>query len=385
MNEYLTRLLFEQECVVLPGFGGFITQYKPAELDFATKRLQPPVKKIAFNRSLNTNDGLLISLIAKDEHISYKQAEMKINDFVMQCEKNLQINGSMLFEGIGKVFIDESKSLQFNPSASFTSFTSYGLGDISITPVNRIKEMLIESIGDKPVETYEDEIVALRKKRKFSIWPFRISAILAATFVISSLLINLRTDSSHYENASLFPTYHVTKTSEKQSPKIEPNNRISETTQLEKVEIAVPVLPTPVIPSPLKKTPEKNIAVVPEKKPTSENTASLQSLTIDKVAVSLSKPNENVIKNDDIAVSEPTQPKKQEVKTMSTVVVGSFSNKSNAENYQMQLLSTGYKPYVAGANDNYRVCIAVSDAELENKLAKIRSDINTNAWVIEKK
>ena len=265
MNEYLTRLLFEQECVVLPGFGGFITQYKPAELDFATKRLQPPVKKIAFNRSLNTNDGLLISLIAKDEHISYKQAEMKINDFVMQCEKNLQINGSMLFEGIGKVFIDESKSLQFNPSASFTSFTSYGLGDISITPVNRIKEMLIESIGDKPVETYEDEIVALRKKRKFSIWPFRISAILAATFVISSLLINLRTDSSHYENASLFPTYHVTKTSEKQSPKIEPNNRISETTQLEKVEIAVPVLPTPVIPSPLKKTPEKNIAVVPEK------------------------------------------------------------------------------------------------------------------------
>lgn len=355
-------------------------------MDFSTKKLQPPTKKIAFNRSLNTNDGLLISLIAKDEHISYKQAELKINDFVMQCEKNLQINGSILFEGIGKVYIDDSKNLQFNPSSTFTSFTSYGLGEIPITPVNRIKEMLIESIGDKPAETYEDEIAALRQKRKFRIWPFRISAILAAAFVFSSLLMNIRSGGNQYDKASLFPVQPSVKYSN--TPKPTPADvsiNTPEVTTAVNIEPTTPVLSTPTTPiitpqpAPVKQEIAKQAV-----SPMVETTVSIPSTTIDKAAVSLTKPSstvETVKENTSIT----PQPSKPEVNTMSTVVVGSFSNKANAENYQMQLLTTGYKPYVAGANNNYRVCIAVNDTDLDAKLAKIRSDINANAWVIEKK
>lgn len=383
MNEYLTRLLFEQECVVLPGFGGFITQYKPAEMDFSTKKLQPPTKKIAFNRSLNTNDGLLISLIAKDEHISYKQAELKINDFVMQCEKNLQINGSILFEGIGKVYIDDSKNLQFNPSSTFTSFTSYGLGEIPIAPVNRIKEMLIESIGDKPAETYEDEIAALRQKRKFRIWPFRISAILAAAFVFSSLLMNIRSGGNHYDKASLFPVQPSVKYSN--TPKPTPTDvsiNTPEVTTAVNIEPTTPVLSTP--PTPIITPPVKQEITKKAVSPMVETTA---STTVDKAPTSLTKPSATVDAVKENTTIKPTiqQPSKPEYNTMSTIVVGSFSKKDNAENYQMQLLTTGYKPYVAGANNNYRVCIAVNDTDLDAKLAKIRSDINANAWVIEKK
>ena len=57
MVNYLYQILLEQDCVVLPGFGGFITQYKPAELNFRTNEISPPGKKIAFNPSSLSGNG----------------------------------------------------------------------------------------------------------------------------------------------------------------------------------------------------------------------------------------------------------------------------------------------------------------------------------------
>ena len=118
MVNYLYQILLEQDCVVLPGFGGFITQYKPAELNFRTNEISPPGKKIAFNPSLNKNDGFLVAFVAQNEQLSYKQAEKKIHSFVKGCEKNLQLNGSLLFDGIGKISIDENKACLLYTSPS---------------------------------------------------------------------------------------------------------------------------------------------------------------------------------------------------------------------------------------------------------------------------
>ena len=59
ITAFIRELLFGHDCVIVPGFGGFIGNYTPASIDKSSGTFYPPVKQISFNRNLNHNDGLL--------------------------------------------------------------------------------------------------------------------------------------------------------------------------------------------------------------------------------------------------------------------------------------------------------------------------------------
>ncbi len=64
VTAFIRELLFGHDCVIVPGFGGFIGNYTPARIDKRTGTFYPPVKQISFNRNLNHNDGLLVGKIS---------------------------------------------------------------------------------------------------------------------------------------------------------------------------------------------------------------------------------------------------------------------------------------------------------------------------------
>ncbi|NLA48282.1 MAG: hypothetical protein GX876_02335, partial [Bacteroidales bacterium] len=59
ITSFIRELLFSHDCVIVPGFGGFVGNYAPARIDRATSTFYPPSKQISFNRNLRNNDGLL--------------------------------------------------------------------------------------------------------------------------------------------------------------------------------------------------------------------------------------------------------------------------------------------------------------------------------------
>jgi hypothetical protein len=61
----IRELLMSHDCVVVPGFGGFLANYSPARVDKASSTLHPPRKVLSFNKNLVHNDGLLIGVMAK--------------------------------------------------------------------------------------------------------------------------------------------------------------------------------------------------------------------------------------------------------------------------------------------------------------------------------
>ena len=65
VSHYISELLFLHDCVIVPKFGGFVSNPKSAQLNKTTGALTPPSKQILFNPNLKTNDGLLIAHIAK--------------------------------------------------------------------------------------------------------------------------------------------------------------------------------------------------------------------------------------------------------------------------------------------------------------------------------
>ena len=65
IEKYISDLLYDNDCVIIMNFGGFVCNQTSAKLDEATGILSPPNKTILFNSQLKENDGLLINHISK--------------------------------------------------------------------------------------------------------------------------------------------------------------------------------------------------------------------------------------------------------------------------------------------------------------------------------
>ena len=64
LANYIKDLLYRYDCVIIPNFGGFITNKISAKFNVDSSCFYPPSKQIAFNSHLKGNDGLLANYIS---------------------------------------------------------------------------------------------------------------------------------------------------------------------------------------------------------------------------------------------------------------------------------------------------------------------------------
>ena len=104
---YIGDLLYDYECVVVPGLGGFITSETSASINPVTNHFKPPFKKIFFNVQLRANDGLLVNYVAKELTLTYKEAKSQVDRFVFLCHEALKNGKRINFHRIGYIFYNE--------------------------------------------------------------------------------------------------------------------------------------------------------------------------------------------------------------------------------------------------------------------------------------
>jgi nucleoid DNA-binding protein len=110
-------LLRLHDCVIVPDLGGFITNYRPAEMDLASNRFSPPVKDIIFTGKLSKNDGLLVNYISETEGVGYLEARQIISEFVDETWSKLENGEKIEFQNIGTLQFDRNEKLIFEPRA----------------------------------------------------------------------------------------------------------------------------------------------------------------------------------------------------------------------------------------------------------------------------
>jgi hypothetical protein len=110
---YIARLLEEHDCVILPGFGGFIGNYAPARIDAVSHSFIPPSKKILFNINLRQNDGLLCNRIVTGEGVSYSDALLLVNEMIASVKYHLKSGKPFVFPEVGRLFSGKEGTLQF--------------------------------------------------------------------------------------------------------------------------------------------------------------------------------------------------------------------------------------------------------------------------------
>jgi hypothetical protein len=118
ISKHITALIHLHDCVIVPGLGAFVANYKPAQVVAEQGLFLPPKKEIGFNRVLTHNDGLLTDYIARAESISYTEAQKLIEEFVNEIFTQLSNKQTVKIDEIGELKKDAAGNLQFIPNTS---------------------------------------------------------------------------------------------------------------------------------------------------------------------------------------------------------------------------------------------------------------------------
>lgn len=140
---YIHDLLYRHDCVIVPNFGGFITNTIGAKIDEATHTFYPPSKQVSFNTHLKHNDGLLVNYIAKTENISFDKASGKVATTVLNWKKDVQ-SSTLFLDNIGQIVLDENKHYIFEPSEDVNYLASaFGLSAYNSLAIERYQQKVV--------------------------------------------------------------------------------------------------------------------------------------------------------------------------------------------------------------------------------------------------
>ncbi|GFR75345.1 N-acetylmuramic acid 6-phosphate etherase [Elysia marginata] len=130
-DKYISELLYNHDCVVVPNFGAFVANYRESEYHASTGMMYPPKKEIVFNPLLKVEDGLLINYICSKTDKSRKIVVEEIKTVVYEWERLIENRKNIVLENVGKIWVDEGSHIRFEPSSMVNYLSSsYGLTGI---------------------------------------------------------------------------------------------------------------------------------------------------------------------------------------------------------------------------------------------------------------
>ncbi len=391
ISKYIGELLFEYECIVIPGLGGFITNDIPAKIQNDQRTFLPPSKKIVFNAFLKTNDGLLINQIAKAENISYSDSKHKVESFVKKCFKALNEGKKINFQKVGIIFFDNEKNIQFEPDVSQNYLSeSYGMSIFISPPIRRettrhiIEKKFIDRKPKQKAQVQPNEKQKTEQEYKPLSSPKvkrpRYISINVFTLLIIAGIIYLGVKNparvqNLYNNYSNFVPFFFQTPNEFVVENIQniPFNKIFSSTSVQKENI-----------SETTETVNNDISSETEKPETSE---------AETTKVLPVKEEPSAAKNPIITKSVETEVKAPEaVKIPITkkyfIVAGSFNKLLNAKKLIAKLNDKGYDSEIIGQNKYGMYRVSYSDfsslPEARKQLAIIKKDEDIAAWIFSK-
>lgn len=193
---YISELLFRHDCVVVPGFGGFVCTYAPARIHPAQHTFTPPGKQIVFNKHLQQNDGLLAQTIASEISCSFDEAMTGIAAFAESVTAQLKSGKRVELHNIGTLSLDPEGNTSFEAYPEINYLVdSFGLGSFQSLPILREKPVVekrkpVEKV-DRPVEEKRPEtpveaIPVRPRSRRLLVTSAIVVPILAAAFWFTS-------------------------------------------------------------------------------------------------------------------------------------------------------------------------------------------------------
>lgn len=377
LAQHIETLLLEHDCVIIPGFGGFISNYEEAQYHTDNGNVfMPPHRSIGFNQQLQINDGLLVQSYMSACDASYPAAHLQMEKEIEQMASQLELDGEYDFGAVGKLTKGLGEIISFDKSSSNIEAPSlFGLDSLSVMPVKSIIEkreieakMQAASIGIGKTDNKEDDDILTNDKKQEVVIrlnqrliDFGIS-VAAAVLLFFGISYTAMKDVATESDTVIAATYSV------------PNSQhMNNGNIMQAKEVAI------------NKAAQKGKEVAGTNATAATKQESVASHNTTANPEQEHVANHNATKADNENATKATQENKAQLAY--TIVLASYVGKANAEEYVNQLGKKGFNEaqYVRKGKVG-RVIYSgyTTEQEAQNALASLRKKSKdfTEAWVM---
>ena len=141
LSRHIETLLLENDCVIVPDFGGFVAHYNPATSIEEECLFLPPARIIGFNPQLKMNDGLLVQSYMSVYGTNFADATRMVDKDVRGLVACLHENGKAELPNIGEISYNIHGTYDFAPyDNKVTTPGLYGLDSFEMKPLAALRE-----------------------------------------------------------------------------------------------------------------------------------------------------------------------------------------------------------------------------------------------------
>lgn len=375
LARHIEILLLENDCVIIPDFGGFIAHYQPARYVKEENLYLPPVRTIGFNPQLTINDGLLVQSYMQAHHTDFPDATRMIEKEVAELKENLYKEGCAEIHGIGVLHYNIHGTYEFHPNEDGAlSPALYGLGSFSISRLEYLTST-ISATTRELLPQQEKRKRTVRFKRQWIGNAVAVAAAVLLFFFLSVPVENTYVDKGNYASLGTDGLFDAIRSQ----------------------SLATTLITVPGKPQQPKKTGIKNnqntlkpVAVKVEKVGKAEETAPKNIVV---TSLSTEQPAKPVVKPS--ATSKPAPEKKETAAPVANkkgnycIIVSSLPTANDAQQVLNDYKQKGYKDAtIIEGNGRYRLslCSFADKAAAYKKLNELKqNDAFKNAWVLSSK
>ena len=234
IERYISNLLYLHDCVIIPGFGGFVGNKKSAFIHPVSGIIYPPSKELLFNKNLTQNDGLLATHIAKQENIDLSETSSLIEDFVQSIQTELNSRSAFKLQKVGTFTKGKEENISFLQDKN----QNYNLASFGMQANHKSKKVK-RTISDE-----KEVIVKTIKQKDFGETLKRAAAVLVPLIGLSLIGITQEENINdiYSQMANLNPFTNSKTEIVKEAPTKEIEVPIVEIIETEKTEIVIPII-----------------------------------------------------------------------------------------------------------------------------------------------
>ena len=374
LAQHIVALLLENDCVIVPGLGGFVAHYASATRVKEENIFLPPTRIIGFNPQLKMNDGLLVQSYMSVYGTNFSDATKMVERKVDELIATLHEDGKVDLPNVGEVRYTIHNTFDFAPyDNKITTPYLYGLDAFEMQELSALEKPSTENVA-----AYSVPAAIKKEKRTFSI-KFNRAYLTNAAAVVAAIVLSFFF-STPIENTEVV---------EENYAKLLPDELFE---KIEKQSLAItPIVvkqntPTRKSANKQKGTQKKVVAPVAVRevkvgKTSAVSTEAQAKTETSKAVVTSETPKQNA---QPIAAKQSVATPKRPYH----IIIASVGTEQDAEAMAAQLVAKGFSTAKAIVGDGkMRVSIESCGTEVEayQALARIRqNEMYKNAWVLKK-
>ena len=209
LARHIEALLVGNDCVIVPGLGGFIIHYTPAVWVEKDNVFLPPTRMTGFNARLKVNDGLLVQSYMAAHHVDFAKAAKFVEKDADELLSLLHTEGKVTLGNIGQLHLSIHNTLEFIPdSTPLCAPAFYGLESFGIRKLEKQEKKVTPAPRLAPVNVPHSHKPATpriqwREKAAFLSNAVAVVAIIILCFALSIPVENTEVVKGNY--AQLLP------------------------------------------------------------------------------------------------------------------------------------------------------------------------------------